>query len=170
MKKGFIELLLAGVLLFCLGVLTRQKASGIEFDEQRTARQRDVPPLAAPMSPSEERDVARIAVTQAAERGPLEWQGMPIGDIAPPCEVSSDCGMARACLNDKCVGCQQDDCAIGEQCVLQHCVISKLVGCKSNADCRDGAVCVLSGYTRNDPRGNSDMTSFCVDESGGVDE
>lgn len=97
------------------------------------------------------------------ERSAGEWQGMLI-DMAeePPCESSNDCSLARACLDGKCTGCSSDaECLGHERCVLDHCVLVKLVSCTTSRDCTEpDGVCILSGYSY-DRRGNADMRSFC---------
>jgi hypothetical protein len=95
------------------------------------------------------------------------------------CEASSYCGFALACLGDQqCGACQRDEqCASGEACVLDHCVVAANVGCRTRADCAgagagpgagDDAMCVLSGLTGGEPRGNGEMRSFCRSSSGGT--
>jgi hypothetical protein len=103
-----------------------------------------------------------------------EWQGMLV-DLSQRqyCEASSYCGFALACLDDrKCGPCRRDDqCAGGEVCVLDHCVAAANASCRSRADCDGagpGAVCVLSGLSGGDPRGNTGMRSFCRAPSGGT--
>jgi hypothetical protein len=103
-----------------------------------------------------------------------EWQGMRV-DLSQRqyCEASSYCGFALACLGDQqCGPCQRDDqCAAGEACVLDHCVVAANVGCRTRADCAgagDDAMCVLSGLTGGEPRGNGEMRSFCRSSSGGT--
>lgn len=103
-----------------------------------------------------------------------EWQGMLV-DLSQRqyCEASSYCGFALACLGDQqCGPCQRDDqCAGGEVCVLDHCVAAASAGCRTRADCTgdgDGALCVLSGLSGGDPRGNTGMRSYCRSSSGGI--
>jgi hypothetical protein len=103
-----------------------------------------------------------------------EWQGMRV-DLSQRqyCEASSYCGFALACLDDqRCGPCQRDDqCAAGEVCVLDHCVKAANAGCRTRAECGgtgDDAMCVLSGLTGGEPRGNAEMRSFCRSSSGGT--
>ncbi len=100
-----------------------------------------------------------------------EWQGMLVDlDAVPPCDSSAVCGLARACVQGQCIGCQSDSqCAAGEACVLDHCVVVELVGCRRRSDCARGGTCILSGYSSL-PRGNEDMRAFCVDPNGGADK
>jgi hypothetical protein len=98
-------------------------------------------------------------------RGPDEWQGMLVDtSVKPPCRTSQDCGLARACKDGVCAPCARDaECAAGEVCALEHCVPAKGASCRRRADCSDdGAMCVLTGYTGGDPRGNRDMRARCV--------
>jgi hypothetical protein len=91
-----------------------------------------------------------------------EWQGMLINvNITPPCNASAECGLARACIDEKCMPCERDEhCADGEACVLQHCIAMELVECRRTAECGKGSKCILSGYSR-DPRGNEGTRSYC---------
>jgi hypothetical protein len=70
-----------------------------------------------------------------APRPAEEWQGMLINlNITPPCSSSAGCGLARACLANKCMPCERDEhCANGEACVLQHCIATELVECRHTA-------------------------------------
>lgn len=103
-----------------------------------------------------------------------EWQGMLV-DMSQRqyCEASSFCGFALACLDDGACGpCERDDqCASGEVCVLDHCVLAQNAGCRSRQDCAaegPDALCVLSGLTGGEARGNGAMTSFCLAPRGGL--
>jgi hypothetical protein len=102
-------------------------------------------------------------------RDPDEWQGMLIDlDAVPPCESSATCGLARACKEGKCLACQVDgDCDSGEVCVLDHCLLRQLAGCRRRRDCEKGSMCLLSGYSGG-ARGNAEMQSRCVDPKSGV--
>jgi hypothetical protein len=94
-------------------------------------------------------------------RDPNEWDGMPVLLDGPPCEQSAWCGLALACIDEKCGACTSDqDCAPGEGCVVEHCLKTELIGCRSYRDCSP-ALCILSGLTGGTPRGNEDMTSYC---------
>ena len=101
-------------------------------------------------------------------RDPAEWQGMLVDlDSMAPCDITERCGLAMACIAEKCGPCELDaECAENEVCVLDHCVIKENAGCRSYRDCDDDALCVLSGYS-SDPRGNSDMRAYCLSTSGG---
>jgi hypothetical protein len=98
-----------------------------------------------------------------------EWQGMLIStDAAPPCDASATCGLARACKAGKCVACAvDDDCATGEACVLDHCVVRELATCRSRSDCASGSLCILSGYS-SEARGNEGMRSLCLNPASGA--
>ncbi len=104
-------------------------------------------------------------------RDPDEWQGMRVlrDERQAFCAGSSTCGMAMACLSDGCGPCRNDgDCAEGERCAVQHCVLAALAECTSRHDCAAGELCVLSGYTAA-PRGNENMRSMCLSGEGGVE-
>lgn len=94
-------------------------------------------------------------------RDPNEWDGMPVLLQGPPCEQSAYCGLALACVDQMCGACTSDQqCGPGEGCVVEHCLKTELIGCRSYRDCSP-ALCILSGYTGGTARGNEDMTSYC---------
>ena len=94
-------------------------------------------------------------------RDPLEWDGMPVPLQGPYCEDSAFCGLALSCVNQMCGACTSDqDCEPGEGCVVEHCLKTELIGCRSYRDCSP-ALCLLSGLTGGTPRGNEQMTSYC---------
>lgn len=98
-----------------------------------------------------------------------EWQGMRI-DVAaaPPCESSAGCGLGRACKRGRCTACTADrDCAAGEACALDHCVVQALAACRGRADCPSGQLCLLSGYSSL-ARGNEGMRAYCLDPASGA--
>jgi hypothetical protein len=99
-----------------------------------------------------------------------EWQGMLVNlNVQPPCDGPGLCGMARACKNGRCGPCEFDaECAPGESCVLDHCVLSANVRCRRRADCEPRSSCVLSGYSGG-VRGNQDMRAYCVAPESGAD-
>jgi len=99
-------------------------------------------------------------------RDPLEWDGMPVDLIGPYCEESAFCGLALACVQQMCGACTADeDCAPGEGCVVEHCLKTELIGCRSYRDC-GAELCLLSGFTGGTPRGNEDMRSYCSNKGG----
>lgn len=104
-------------------------------------------------------------------RDPSEWQGMMVERdmLQAECDGPQSCGMAMACKRHRCLPCQEDgDCAVGESCAVQHCVLTKRAGCRSRRDCLNlEELCVLSGYS-SDPRGNSEMTASCIGSTGGT--
>lgn len=104
-------------------------------------------------------------------RDSTEWQGMLIepSTLQEECDGPTSCGMAMACKNRRCLPCKEDtDCAFGESCAIQHCVLTSKTDCRSRSDCSDPEdVCALSGYS-SDPRGNSQMTATCLGKSGGA--
>jgi len=103
-----------------------------------------------------------------APRDPLEWQGMLVDlSMQASCESSAQCGLAMSCQHGRCGPCVSDgDCAVGEGCVLDHCLRLGSIACRSFRDCTTGELCALSGYSA-DPRGNSDMEANCLAASGG---
>lgn len=105
-------------------------------------------------------------------RDPSEWQGMLVNLAQPQiCEASWTCGFALACKEQSCGPCEVNrDCAQGESCVLDHCVLADHVECRSQKDCKHlgaEALCILSGLTSGDPRGNAAMRAFCSSGTGG---
>jgi hypothetical protein len=102
-------------------------------------------------------------------RGAEEWQGMPTDEPrnVPFCDASGDCGLARACIDHRCVGCARDqDCQSAEACALEHCLPRENARCRYRRDCAPGEFCILSGYTPGDVRGNAEMRSGCVADTG----
>lgn len=91
-----------------------------------------------------------------------EWQGMLIDtSMQSVCEGKNSCGLAMACKNNLCGPCSVNaDCAAGEACVLDHCVIEKNASCRTASECGANEQCVLSGYS-TDPRGNGTTLAFC---------
>ena len=105
-----------------------------------------------------------------------EWQGMLVNTaVEQYCEASNYCGLALACNEQNvCGACSRDsDCASGEACVLDHCVVQEKVACRTRHDCThlgEDALCLLSGLTGGDTRGNADMTSYCQLPVGGQEQ
>lgn len=122
-------------------------------------------------------DTEAGAAHDAVPAGPVyhprdehEWQGMLVDlSMRAVCEGAGSCGLAAACIDGQCGPCDADaQCGEGEVCVLDHCVLSRNVRCRSRHDCSgDDARCVLSGYS-SDPRGNGDMRAECVTPRGGL--
>jgi hypothetical protein len=115
---------------------------------------------------------SRAAATSGpnwAARPAAEWQGMLINlDFTPPCADSADCGLARACLDHRCVPCEDDEhCGKGESCVLQHCLRSELVECRHASECGPASMCILSGYSEG-PRGNESTRAHCMSNFSGA--
>jgi hypothetical protein len=111
-------------------------------------------------APNAERD--------CVQRPEGEWQGIPVCAPYPPCSSSDHCGVALACIDSKCRGCTQDDqCANGEGCVLDHCVPEANIGCHVRADCKAGELCILNGLTSGTVRANEDTRAYCQGSSGG---
>ena len=112
--------------------------------------------------------IPRIKPFELKPRSKNEWQGMLVAtNVAPPCGSSAHCGMARTCVGGTCVGCESDSqCEDTAVCVLDHCVSKKLAHCRRKSECPGAHFCILSGYSPG-PRGNADMTSFCSDSASG---
>jgi hypothetical protein len=126
----------------------------------------DHAPTSAPFDPTD------IALTDAAQpnmqpRAAEEWQGMLVNlELQSLCEGENSCGLAMACVRGRCAPCSVDSqCAHGEACVLDHCVLKTHTQCRSRADCRNEQLCVPSGYSA-DARGNAEMSATCLDASG----
>lgn len=102
-------------------------------------------------------------------RPSTEWQGMLVNTRqAPPCESSALCGLGRACKDGICTACERSgECAPGEVCVLDHCLVEKLVRCRLTRECEKGHVCILSDYSSL-PRGNEGMEALCSNPKGGA--
>jgi hypothetical protein len=128
--------------------------------------QKAAPELAAPAPPAEMKPEQTLV-----PRDPEEWQGMlvDLDMLQSECQRSTDCGLAMACKQGRCAPCDRNaDCGPGEICALQHCVISSKAECTNRKDCREaGNLCILTGYTPN-IRGNEDMESKCLANTGGV--
>jgi hypothetical protein len=178
-SRRVLQLVVVGVLAITgwfVGRLTRDaEVSQVTPSSQPAARgavrAAELPSLAAAV---ERGEGELVRADQYHPRPPDEWQGMLV-DMSQRqyCEASSFCGFALACLDDNACGpCQRDDqCASGEVCVLDHCVLAKNAGCRSRQDCAGDdpdALCVLSGLTGGEARGNGDMTSYCQSSRGGV--
>lgn len=96
-------------------------------------------------------------------RDPREWQGMLV-DVSYQVVCKDFCGLALACVAGVCGACTSDtDCGRRESCVLDHCLDTSRVSCRSYRDCGSGSVCMLSGLSP-DPRGNAELRSFCSSE------
>jgi hypothetical protein len=98
-----------------------------------------------------------------------EWQGMRERiDQQAICDGEASCGLALACIDGLCGPCLADsDCAAGEACALDHCVLETNLGCRSYTDCEEGSLCLLSGYSSG-YRGNHDMRAYCLSPNGGT--
>jgi hypothetical protein len=137
----------------------------------------DAPPAAArPASPVAERLATAPEPARAAgeagpgvlappvyhPRDPQEWQGMHVDtSLQAACDTSTRCGLGMACRDGRCGPCARDaECGAGEKCVLDHCVPTDRVTCRSRRECGGEALCVLSGYS-DDPRGNAAMRAYC---------
>jgi hypothetical protein len=119
-----------------------------------------------------EESLQKLPVAMAARfmRAEGEWEGMiqSVDDVWP-CMPDGTCSMARACIDGRCLPCMSDsECPKSELCVLNHCVRDSQVECSSRRDCEGAdALCLLSGYTTHDGRGNSDMRAYCLQPFGG---
>ena len=96
-----------------------------------------------------------------------EWQGMRVRrDFRAVCTQPDGCGQALACLDGFCGPCRASaDCADGEVCVLDHCVLEGLADCASASECPVENLCVLSGYSPG-RRGNQALHAFCLAPEG----
>jgi hypothetical protein len=96
-------------------------------------------------------------------RPSTEWQGQLVDlSAAPTCESTELCSFGQACKDGLCLPCEADrECLPGEVCVLDHCLGSELVSCRSAKDC-GGSYCMLSEPT-TPPRHNDGQRAFCVD-------
>jgi hypothetical protein len=102
-------------------------------------------------------------------RPDAEWQGLRVCPPYPPCEESAYCGLALACISGECRACTSDEqCAPGEGCVLDHCLLQEQIMCRGRNDCKTGELCALSGYTGGSARSNEDMRSYCLSLDGGT--
>lgn len=129
-----------------------------------------VPTLHSTEEPSEgtkeDRKLTHAAHGRTRDRS--EWQGMSTeGTLHAMCTTSRECGLAAACIDQRCVACANDEeCGKGEVCVLEHCLRSNRVRCRSRSDCAAQDVCALSGYS-DDPRGNAKLDAYCLADTGG---
>ena len=98
-----------------------------------------------------------------------EWQGMRVRvERQSICDGDASCSLALACKGGLCGPCLADaDCAEGEVCVLDHCVLKANARCRSYTDCDEGSLCLLSGYSVG-YRGNEDMRAYCLSPNGGT--
>jgi len=169
----WIALLVAVVVAGWLaGRAVRDPAPAPTPPPSSTSMTRPARPELPSLAPAGPADIVPDAKVHPRPAG--EWQGMLV-DLSQRqvCEASSYCGFALACLDDgACGACQRDDqCAGGEVCVLDHCVLAANAGCRSRRDCAgegDDALCVLSGLTGGEARGNGAMTSYCQASRGGI--
>ena len=135
----------------------------------------------APKRPPPRRAVRKLPVDAYARgigpqsiyhpRAANEWQGMLVDiSVSVSCESTSFCGLAASCRDGKCGPCVSDEhCLAGEACVLDHCVLASMVGCRSRVDCDPEHLCILTGYSAG-PRGNDDLRAICSSESGGREQ
>ena len=106
-----------------------------------------------------------VTVDSFYARDPEEWQGGLVPnspkDMAE-CDSSERCGIALACIDGRCGACQVDaNCATGERCVLDHCLLAANVGCVRRHDCRIEELCLLEDMDSPGPRGNLELRSKC---------
>lgn len=131
------------------------------------ARNRRSVAVVAPSAQGTETPTGAPAPLRVARtRAPGEWDGMPAEYTSQACPSAELCGLALGCHKFRCGPCAADiDCAPGEVCVLQHCVLSAQVACRARSDCDGGDLCVLSGLSPG-PRGNGDMRAYCLSSGG----
>ena len=124
----------------------------------------------APKAPQPQSEVERaLGPPRWHPRPDKEWQGMLVNlNVQPPCDAPGLCGSALACKNGRCGPCEFDaECAPGESCVLDHCLLSANVRCRHTAECEPRSTCVLSGYSSG-ARGNADMRAYCLARESGT--
>ena len=141
--------------------------TGIGADDVRTRPGADVASDASVSGPeSPPHRPGRMGLMPAFTfhpRAPDEWQGWRVDlSLRPGCDTSSRCTAGLACLADQMCGpCSHDsDCAGGEICVLDRCLLRERAGCRNRRDCRDGELCITTEPSP-DPRGNGFTKSFC---------
>lgn len=105
-------------------------------------------------------------------RDPEEWQAMLVDlTFRQVCSESSVCGLALACKEDGfCGPCSSDgECAVGEICVLDHCLLRDNTTCRSRLDCAAGELCTLTDYSQG-RRANAELRSRCLGRTGGEEQ
>jgi hypothetical protein len=151
------KLVLVAVIAIIAAFIARHAVPGTPALTPLTTRSLRVVPGHTPATPP-----LLDGLTRSGGRAPDEWQGMQIDSAEQPmCEASERCGLATACVTGRCGACRTDaDCASGEACVLEHCLLATRIECRLRADCSEGELCVLSGISA-DARGNSEMRAYC---------
>ena len=109
---------------------------------------------------------ARVDVMESFfPRDPDEWQGALVPNSPKDmgqCLSSAGCGLALACKGNLCGACVLDrDCAPGERCVLDHCLVESNATCGVRRDCMEGEVCMLTDDGSEGPRLNDKLRSIC---------
>ncbi len=172
MKKGALYAVVGCVCGFLFWVGSRREAETVPASPSVTTATRSGDSAAAAKETAPARGPA--ASPRSRETPPrlaTEWQGMKQdASITPPCYSSARCGLARACIDGVCVACLSDsECAEGEVCVLDNCLLGSQVECRKAADCDAGSMCVISGYS-SDIRGNAETKAYCSSGRGGVEK
>jgi len=110
-----------------------------------------------------------VPLARFQPRAEGEWQGMLV-DVAvrPPCESTQSCQLSLACVEGTCGPCQVDsDCAGGESCVLDHCLLQNRAACTRARDCQEGELCMIlseGSDALRDIRGNLFLSSSCTSD------
>lgn len=111
------------------------------------------------------RGVSVVEITSFHPRPANEWQGARVPNTPsdmPSCETSELCGLALACRDGLCGACLTDpDCAEGERCILDHCLLAENVECSTRNDCAENEVCLFRDDDSPGPRHNSSLMSVC---------
>jgi hypothetical protein len=160
-----LGVVLCALLAALLGRALRQ-AVGSPLEGRRPAQAKAATPRFVSFAPASALEGAASGegtVVPTTYRSPDEWQGLQVDTSDPQfCVDSRGCGLALSCRGSACGPCQRDgDCAAGEVCVLDHCLLPALVTCRSRKDCPGEALCFLSDYSPG-LRGNASMRSRCV--------
>lgn len=82
------------------------------------------------------------------------------------CADAQECGLAQGCVSRTCEACQGDrDCSTHEACAKGSCIPKLAAACRRDDDCAEEAFCFTSEVSAG-PRGNTEMFSSCISESG----
>lgn len=179
-KRASIALLVA--LVAGLGGFLATSFGGSDDAEVKTSKRVEEPAQARPPAVSDVRQPrstaapqekgaprefhAQVAKVEYHERDPGEWKGMRL-DISAKvqCETSDTCQLSTACVDEICGACDQDsDCAKGEACVLDRCLLEENADCRNRKDCPDEELCMIErtgSDALKDHRGNMFLESKC---------
>ena len=119
------------------------------------------PPLAA--HSSSRRLTSRHQPTPLLDFG--SDAGVPPIDYSP-CITADDCGASNGCRSGRCAPCHDSrDCATGELCISESCILATNASCTSDDDCLDSVRCATTS-PEGGFRGNLAQRSFCLPYSG----